>query len=125
LGDTLDQSTARYGQPLGQGKGDASSDGYPWYAFKSGKFEIEERFSSGIVIAEIYWVIPLASNGPFPTYMTERQQEEILLVESGKAKWARPEVTKVSTRWLRDDGALALYSGVHNKMKLSAPQLNH
>jgi hypothetical protein len=117
LGDTLEQSISRYGQPVNKGKGDSTTGGCPWYSFKKGNCEIEELFESKNVIIETYWKENHAS-------MTQAEVEQILRDEAAGVKWSEPKSTSSSISWERI-GASAWFSSRLNEMSLSARQLNH
>jgi len=117
LGDTLEQSIARYGKPISRGKGDSTNAGLPWYAFKYGSCEVEEMFDGGIVIIEVY---SKKDDGA----ISEEEQQQILKTESVGKAWSKSKSDPVSTIWMREDGADAVYSSNHMTLGASSRRLN-
>jgi hypothetical protein len=124
LGDTLEQSVARYGKPIAQGKGDSTDAGYPWYTFNYGKFEIEETFtlSGKKCWMELWWK---KDRSP----MSESDQLAILTENANAEKWGNTKEGVEGIRsWIRTDGATAQYdpmrgnNTVGNEMLLAITQ---
>jgi hypothetical protein len=108
LGDTLSESIARYGKPVTQGKGD-SSNPFPWYVFKSGKFTIQESFNGTTCWMEDWIKEDRAT-------MSEVEQRAALDANTGGQKWGKPKEQNGATSWVRGDGATALYDPIRGTM---------
>jgi hypothetical protein len=109
LGETLDQSIARYGQPSPpKGYASPNSVGGVSYTFQQNGYAISALFVKDIVPVEF---ITKKSNSA----LSNKEMQTVLRAEGGK--WTVPEV-RHGASWVREDGASASYEPPGNAMLL-------